>query len=184
MKYDFSPFTKRVQEIEAFVSKELGGIRTSRATPALLDGVRVEAYGSRMTLSQLASISTEGSQTLRVAPWDIAVLKDIEKAIIAANLGVSVAVDDRGVRLSFPALTEERRKSLLKGVNEKVEVGRVSLRRLRDEFVRDIDAKEKGKEISKDEQFRFKNELQKLVDAANKTLSEISARKEKEILEK
>jgi ribosome recycling factor len=182
MKYDFSKFSTKVKDVEGWLSKELGNIRTSRASPTILDGVEVQAYGSRMPIRQTASISSEDARTIRVVPWDTALLKEIEKSIIAADLGLSVSADDQGVRVAFPALTEERRKELVRLVGEKVEAARVSLRKLRDEVMRDIDAKEKAKEMSKDEQFRFKGELQKQTDAVSARFGEMAERKETEIM--
>jgi ribosome recycling factor len=134
-----------------------------------------------MPIKQVAAINIEDPRTIRVAPYDASQGKAIEKAIGAANLGLSIAVDDRGVRVSFPELTVERRQSLLKVAKDKLEQAKVSLRKHRDDVVRDIDDKEKKKEISEDEKFRSKADLQKLVDEANKTLEGLYERKDKEI---
>jgi ribosome recycling factor len=181
MSYNFTNLKTKAKSVEDWLSKEFGGIRTGRATPAILDNVFVEAYGSRMPIKQVAAINIEDPRTIRVAPYDASQGKAIEKAIGAANLGLSIAVDDRGVRVSFPELTVERRQSLLKVAKDKLEQAKVSLRKHRDDVVRDIDDKEKKKEISEDEKFRSKADLQKLVDEANKTLEGLYERKDKEI---
>ncbi len=114
MTYAFTTFETRAGAITDWLAKELATIRTGRAAPALLDGVQVESYGARVPLPQAASVGVEGSRTLRVSPYDAGAVKAIEKAITDANLGVSVAADDRGVRVIFPELTGERRAQLLK----------------------------------------------------------------------
>src|SRR3989338_2838561 len=109
MAYDFSKLKTNIKETEEWLARELSGVRTGRATPALLDAVKPEAYGTRTPLRELASVSVEDARTLRVIPWDNTILKIIEKGIIDANLGVGVATDDQGLRVSFPELTSERR---------------------------------------------------------------------------
>ena len=181
MTYDFKPFGKRVADIVERLGKELAGVRTGRATPAILDGVTVESFGSRMTLPQVATISVEDVRTLRITPWDHNLTKEIEKAITVANLGLSVGSDEKGVRVFFPELTSERRTMLLKLAKEKVEETRTQLRIARDEVWNDIQKQEKDKKMAEDDKFRAKDEMQKRVDAANKSFDEALARKEKEI---
>src|SRR5271154_5384654 len=101
MAYDFKLFDKKIKEIGERAAKELSGVRTGRATPAILDGIIIESYGTRMSLNQVANISVEDARTLRVAPWDMQNAKEIEKAITLANLGLSVGMDERGVRVFF-----------------------------------------------------------------------------------
>lgn len=167
---------------EEWLKKEFSGIRTGQASPALLDGVKVESYGSPMPLSQVASIATEGPRTIRISPWDVSQVKGIEKAITLANLGVSVSVDDKGLRVNFPALTEDRRKEIVKMAKERLEEGKKRIRIGRDEVMKDLQAKEKTGGVSEDEVFRHQKEIQKFVDECNKKLDESCAKKEKEIL--
>lgn len=181
MAYDFKPFDTRIKEIGEHLAKELGGVRTGRAAIAVLDGVQVEAYGSRMPLNQVANISIEDARTLRIAPWDASQIKEIEKALQQANLGLALAVDEKGVRVSFPELTSERRVQLVKLAKEKMEASKTALRQARDEVWSDIQQKERDSEISEDDKFRHKDEMQKKVDAANVAFDEALARKEKEI---
>lgn len=181
MAYDFKAFEGRIKEIEEHVAKELGGVRTGRATPAILDGVTIESYGTRMPVHQLATISVEDPRSLRIVPWDMSNAKEIEKAITMANLGLSVGMDERGVRVFFPELTSERRASLLKLAKEKVEEARASLRQARDEVWSDIQEKERAGEMPEDDKFRAKDDMQKRVDAANKNFDDMLERKEKEI---
>lgn len=181
MAYSFSKWNQEASAIEAWLAKELQSIRTSRATPAILDTVMVESYGAMMPVRQVANISSEDARTLRIAPYDETQVKQIEKAIVASNLGLSVAVDDRGLRVSFPELTAERRTGLIKVAKQKLEDARISVRKLRDETWKDIEKKEKEGGMGEDEKFKLKAELQKMVDTLNKKLQEAAERKEKEI---
>lgn len=181
MAYDFKPFEKRIGEVVAHAQKELGGVRTGRAAPAILDGVMVESYGSRVPLMQVGNITVEDARTLRVSPWDASLAKEIEKAITAANLGLSVGVGEGGVRVSFPELTAERRTQLAKLAKEKIEESRKALRVARDEVWSDIQKKEKEGTLSEDDKFRTKDEMQKRVDAAGAQLDDLLERKEREM---
>ena len=181
MSYDFSKFKKETAEVESRLSKEFSAIRTGRATPAILDGISVEAYGSRMPLNQIGSINIEDAKTLRVSPWDSSQTKAVESAIASAALGLSVTADEKGVRVIFPDLTGERRAILIKTAKEKLEEARVRLRKERDDAWQDIQKKEKEGGMSEDEKFRLKDELQKSVEKVAKQLEEMFERKEKEI---
>ncbi|HEY9584138.1 MAG TPA: ribosome recycling factor [Candidatus Paceibacterota bacterium] len=181
MQYNFSKFKENLKSVEDWIAKEFSGIRTARATPAILDAIFVEAYGSKMPIKQVATINIEDARTIRIAPFDLTQGKAIEKAITAANLGLSVSADDRGVRVNFPELTAERRTSLLKLAKERLEQAKVSVRKHRDDVVKDIEDKNKKKEMTDDEKFRNKADLQKLVDDFNKKLDEHYSKKEKEI---
>ncbi len=183
MTYDFTQFKKKIIEIEEWFKKELSQIRTGRATPIILDSISVESYGSYMGINQLAGITIEDPKTIRVVPWDMTQVKNIEKAVTDSNLGLSVSVDDRGLRIIFPELTSERRVSLAKIAKQKLEEARVSLRQEREGVREDIQEKEKKGGVGEDDKFRFNAELQKYVDEANKKLDELAERKEKEILE-
>ena len=181
MAYDFKPFEKKIADIGERLVKELSGVRTGRATPAILDGIQVESYGARVSLNQISNISVEDARTLRITPWDVSQAKEIEKAIVLANLGLSVGADEKGVRVFFPDLTSERRQSLVKIAKDKVEETRTALRAARDEVWSDIQKKEREGEIPEDDKFRFKDEMQKKVDAANTQFDETFTRKEKEM---
>jgi len=181
MAYDFKPLEKKIADITERLGRELSGVRTGRAAPSILDGVQVESYGARVPINQIATISVEDARTLRIVPWDASQGKEIEKAITASNLGLSVGMDEKGVRVFFPELTSERRVTLLKLAKEKVEEVRASLRSSRDDVWSDIQKKERDGEIPEDDKFRFKDEMQKRIDAANKAFDDALARKEKEI---
>ena len=182
MNYDFSRFKEKLKDAEEWLAREYLGLNTGRATPAVLDGVGVESYGARMSISHVASIVTEDARTLRISPWDKTNVKTIEKAINEANLGLSVSVDDAGIRVFFPALTEERRQSLVKILKERLEEGRIKVRTLREETSKDIETKEKSGGMSEDEKFRHKETMQKMVDEANSGLENLFKKKEKDVM--
>jgi len=181
MLYDFKKLKDEIRRVEEWLKKEFLSIRTGMASPALLDGALVESYGQRMPINQLANISIEDAKSIRITPWDKTQTKEIEKAIIVANLGVSVMVDNKGLRIIFPELTSERRVLLLKTAKSKMEDARESLRGIRDIIWNEIQAKEKLGGMGEDDKFRLKNEMQKLIDDANKNLETIFTKKEKEI---
>ncbi len=177
MAYNFTHFKQASEAALEWLKKEYSGLNTGRAMPAILDAVLVDAYGSKMAINQLATVSIEDPKTLRVTPWDQGVAKEIDRAVRESNLGLSVAQDSNGLRLSFPALTSERRETLTKIAKEKLEDARIRVRSERQKVLNDLG------ELSEDEQKRIKNELQKLVDESNKKLEELAERKQKEILE-
>lgn len=181
MQYDFTKLKTKIKETEEWAKKEYTSIRTGMASPQLLDSVVVESYGQRMPINQVGSVSIADAKSLVVTPWDATQVKAIEKAITIANLGVSLKTDEKCVRVFFPELTSERREMLLKIAKEKMEHAKMTLRAVRDEVQKDIDVKEKAGGMSEDEKFRFKADMQKQIDAGNKTLEDIFAKKQKEI---
>ncbi len=181
MAYDFSKLKVGIKETEEWLSRELGGVRTGRASPSLLDGVKPEAYGVQTPLRELAAISVEDSRTLRVVPWDKSLTKTIEKGIVEADLGVGVAVDDQGLRVSFPELTADRRTQLKKLAGEKAEQAKMTLRSHRTDTMHALEAAEKEGGMGKDELARLKAEMQKMVDAGTAALLKHLEKKEQEI---
>jgi ribosome recycling factor len=179
--YNFQPFKSRVAEIEDWVKKEFSLLRTGRATSVILDSITIESYGSQSPIAHVASVSMEDARTLRVAPWDKSQIKAIEGAIQKANLGLSVTSDDGGLRVIFPELTGERRAQIIKLLGAKLEDARISLRKEREAVIDDFKKQEKDGDMSEDEHFKGKEELQKLVDEANRKFDELAANKEKEI---
>ena len=181
MAYDFSKLKANIKETEEWLSRELSGVRTGRATTALLDSVKTEAYDSHVPLREVASISVEDARTLRIIPWDMTLLKKIEKGITAANLGVGIATDDQGIRVSFPELTSERRVQLSKIAGDKTEQAKTTLRSFRTDTLKSLDATEKEGGMGEDEVARLKAEVQKIIDAGNESIASILKKKEEEI---
>lgn len=171
----------KLTEVVAWLQKEYTGIRTGQAAPALLDNIKVESYGTFMSLQQVGSVSIEDARTLRISMWDNTQVAAAEKAVRDANLGVSVVSDSAGLRVIFPELTSERRVQLLRLAKSKQEDARVSVRAVRDDFMKKVDADKKAGEISEDEAFVKKEKIQKEVDATNTKLDEVYKSKEKEI---
>lgn len=181
MTYNFSEFKERVNGIEEWLKKEFSLLRTGRATSAILDSITVESYGSQSPIAHVATISMEDARTLRVAPWDKTQVKAIEGAIQKANIGLSVTSDDAGLRVIFPELTGDRRQQIIKLLKDKFEDARISLRKEREEVLNDFKFQEKEGTMSEDEHFRAKEELQKLVDEANRKFEALAEHKEREI---
>ncbi|MEI8175072.1 MAG: ribosome recycling factor [bacterium] len=182
MQYNFSQFKIEIKKVGEFLSKEYSQLNIGRASPMVLDGVSVSSYGSYVPLKNVANISIEDPKTLRIAPWDKNQIKDIEKAINASNLGLSVATDDMGIRVIFPQLTTETRQNLVKVLKEKLEEQRITVRRERERIWEDVQAKEKESKITEDEKFKAKEELQKIIDEANRNLEASFEKKQKEVM--
>lgn len=176
-------FKNQLEAVIAWLKKEFQSIRTGMASPAILDGITVDAYGAQTQLNQVASIQIEGAKSLIVAPYDKSIVKQIEKTIIDANLGVSVVGTDTGVRIVFPDLTAERREMLIKLAKQKLEDARVSIRKERDALWNTIQQMEKDGEISEDERFTQKDTMEEMVKEYNKTVEDVFKNKEEEIRE-
>jgi ribosome recycling factor len=179
-----------VNEIEGRMKKTvevlrhtLAGIRTGRASPALVEYLSIEAYGTAMPLNQLAGISVPEAKMLLVQPYDAGTLKAIEKAIQNSDLGLNPNNDGRTIRLVLPALTEERRRDLVKQVRHQVEESKVSLRNLRREAVEQVRKLAHDKEISEDDMHRNQDKIQQLIDRYSKELDQIGSDKEAEVME-
>ncbi len=179
--YSFTELKQSIQGAVQHCKGELAGIRSGRAAPALLDAVRVESYGAQVPLNQVANVTVEDARTIRISPWDHGTVKAIEKAVTDANLGVSVGSDERGVRVTFPELTSERREQLIKLTRAKLEEARVMVRQHRDKTWTDIQKKQKDGELSEDEKFRAKEEMEKIVSEGNRELEALAEKKEEEL---
>jgi ribosome recycling factor len=180
----------KLGEVKEWLKKEFAAIRTGQASPArcstlvspaLLDGVKIESYGTLVTMNQVASIGVEDARTLRISPWDASQIVAIERALTEADLGVSVVTDSAGVRAIFPELTAERRVQLLKLAKAKLEDARISVRSVRDEAMKHIEKDEKAGEISEDDKFSQKETVQESIDKANTELEQLFTKKEQEL---
>jgi ribosome recycling factor len=170
---------KAIDVLEA----DLRTIRTGRASPALVERVMVDYYGTPTPLNQLAVISAPEPQLLTIRPYDPGSLGNIERAILKSELGLTPSNDGRIIRLSIPRLTEERRRELAKLVRQRVEEGKVALRNIRRDALDDLREFEKEKLVSEDDFYRGKDDLQDLIDRYTEQMDEISTRKQREILE-
>ncbi len=172
----------KLDKVLADLRADISVIRTGRATPALVEDIEVEAYGSRQPLKALAAISAPEARQVVIQPWDRSLLPAVEKAIQSSSLGINPIADKDTIRLALPMLTEERKRDLVKLLKEKLEVSRIQVRRARDEAMKAIDAREKAKEISEDERFRQRQDVEKAVGECNKKIEEAGASKEREIM--
>lgn len=172
---------QKLHEAKEWLQKEYASIRTGQASPALLDSVKVESYGSFLPLNQVGNVGVEDARTLRIAPWDTSQVAAIEQAIRDTDLGVSIASDSAGVRVIFPELTVERREQLLKLAKSKLEDARIAVRSTRDEAMKQIEKSEKDGDIGEDEKFTQKEKTQILVDEVNRELESLFSQKEQEL---
>lgn len=177
--FDWKP---EFQKVIDHLKRELGGLRTGRASPALVEDIQVEAYGTKMGMKGVGSISVPDSKTIQIEPWDKTLLKEIEKAVSASGLGIMPIVDGNVVRISLPKLTEENRKELVKLMGKKLEEAKVGVRGVRERIREGIIADERDKKISEDERFRHQEALEKMVKDYVVEIDRIGAEKEKEIM--
>jgi ribosome recycling factor len=170
------------KSIEA-LERELQRVRTGRASLSILDGIKVDYYGTLTPLNQMATLAVPESRLITIQPWDVSVIKDIEKAILKSDLGLTPANDGKILRISIPPLTEERRKELVKLVHKMCEEHKVSVRNVRRDSNELLKSLKKDGDISEDEAFKAQDEVQKITDEHVKLIDECYTKKEKEILE-
>jgi ribosome recycling factor len=182
--YDKSDLQRRMHGAVETLRHDLGGLRTGRASTALLDPVQVEVYGSHMPLNQIATVSTPEPRMLSVQVWDRSNVGPVEKAIRSAGLGINPITDGQNIRLPIPDLTEERRKELAKLAHQYAEKARIAVRNVRRDGMDGLKADEKKREISEDEHKRLDTEVQKLTDEAIAEIDQIVGAKDREILQK
>lgn len=163
--------------------REFGSIRTGRATPALLERITVEYYGTPTPINQVATVTAPDPRLLVVQPWDKSLLKDLERALLKSELGLVPSTDGAVIRLPIPALTEERRRELAKVVRKQAEEGRVAIRNIRRDHKAKLEHLEKDGKVSEDESRRAADELQKLTDRYVKEIDTLLSAKEAEIME-
>jgi len=170
------------KSIEVF-RQELAGMKAGRATPAMLDKLRVEAYGSPVPINNVANIEVPDSRTIVIKPWDRSMLKALEKAILTSDLGLNPNNDGIVIRLNIPPMTEDRRRDMVKVIHKRTEDERVTVRNIRRDANDQIKKAEKEKTISEDESKRAQDEVQKLTDKYIKEADQLMALKEKEVME-
>jgi ribosome recycling factor len=173
---------RKMDKVLEALARDLSRVRTGRASVALLEGIKVDCYGTSMPLPQVASLAAPEPRLLTVQPWDPTVLSDIEKAILKSDLGLNPVNDGKIIRLPIPALTTERRKELVKMIKKMEEEGKVTLRNVRREANEDFKEMKKEKLLSEDESHRGQEEVQKITDEYIKKVEAQAAEKEKEIM--
>ena len=182
MSVDFTEYGRRMDKALDHLAEEFGAVRAGRANAKVLDRITVEYYGSETPLNGVATISTPDARTLVIQPWDTTLLKEIQKAIQASDLGINPQNDGKVIRLVFPQLTEERRKELTKQVKKYAEDAKVAMRNIRRDGMDYIKKLKKNSEITEDDQKKAEKDLQDLLDKYIKRVDEALAAKEKELM--
>ena len=182
MSPEIVSYDERMQKTIEVVKSNFAAVRAGRANAGVLDRIMVEYYGAPTPLNQVANIGSPDPRTLTIQPYDMSLLKAIEKAIQTSDLGINPQNDGRVIRLAFPQLTEERRKELTKQVRKYGEEGKVALRNIRRDAMDDIKKKTKKSELTEDDQKKLEKELQDMTDKRCKDIDDLTAKKEKELM--
>ncbi|MGA2911841.1 MAG: ribosome recycling factor [Candidatus Levyibacteriota bacterium] len=181
---DLNLLKLQMQKVVDIIKVDLGTVRTGRAAPSLVENVVIHAYGGTQNLKviELAQISAQDPQTLVITPYDNSIIGEIQKGLMEGNIGLTPIIDGQIIRISIPALTEERRQQLVALVNQKLEGGKVQIRQVRHEAMDGVKKQLNAKTISEDEMFRLEKEVQKLTDDTIAELDSLGKRKEEELM--
>lgn len=180
---DYKDIKDRMNKTLAYFQEELDAIRVGRATPASLDRIYVDYYGTQTPITQVGTVSVPDPRTLHIQPWDASVLKEIEKAILKSELGINPQNDGKSIRLVFPPLTEERRKEHVKTVQKKAEEAKVGVRNVRRDAIEAFKKQKKDGLITEDDMKGIEKDIQKITDEMIAEVDKMSEKKQKEILE-
>ncbi len=179
----FDVMKEKMNKTVSVLEKDFAGMRAGRATPAVLDKIQVDYYGVPTPIQQMAAVSVSEGRILVIQPWDVSTINPISKAIQASDLGITPMNDGKVIRLTFPPLTEERRKMLCKDVSKTAEESKVAIRSIRRDAIDKIKAMKKNSEITEDDQKNAETKIQKITDDFIKEIDVIADKKEKEIME-
>ena len=179
---DYTNIKEKMEKCINVYSEKLSEVRAGRANPAILNKVKIDYYGTPTPINQVAGVSVPEARLIVIQPWDMSVLKEIEKAILASDIGINPNNDGKVIRLAFPELTEERRKELAKEIRKIAEEAKVSIRAIRRDGIDEAKAKQKNSEITEDELKSAETEIQKITDKYIDEIDKILADKEKEIM--
>lgn len=179
---DYSEMKEKMAKAIEVLEQRLAEIRAGRANPAILNKVKIDYYGTPTPINQVAGVSVPEARLIVIQPWDASILKEIERAILAADIGINPNNDGKVIRLAFPELNEERRKELVKEVKKIAEEARVAVRGVRREGIDDAKTKQKNSEITEDELRNAETEIQKITDNNIEKIDKILENKEKEIM--
>lgn len=183
MKNDYPEISEKIKKAINYFIEDLGSIRAGRASTTVLNKISVDYYGTMTPIAQVAAVSTPDARTIMIQPWDASLIKEIEKAILASELGINPQNDGKAIRLSFPQLTEDRRKELTKTVAKKSEDCKVVIRGIRRDEIEKYKAMKKKSEITEDDLKNIEKDIQDIVDSSIKEVDTISDKKNKEIME-
>ena len=179
---DYKNIEERMNKTISVYEEKLSEVRAGRANPAILNKVKIDYYGTPTPINQVAGVSVPEARLIVIQPWDVSVLKDIEKAILASDIGINPNNDGKVIRLAFPELTEERRKELVKDIKKMAEEAKVAVRAVRRDGIDEAKTKQKNSEITEDELKNAENDIQKLTDKKIEQVDKIQENKEKEIM--
>ena len=179
---DYKNIEERMNKTISVYEEKLSEVRAGRANPAILNKVKIDYYGTPTPINQVAGVSVPEARLIVIQPWDVSVLKDIEKAILASDIGINPNNDGKVIRLAFPELTEERRKELVKDIKKMAEEAKVAVRSVRRDGIETSKAEQKEGNMTEDELKQAENDIQKLTDSSVEEIDKILANKEKEVM--
>ena len=179
---DYTNIKEKMEKSISVYQEKLSEVRAGRANPAILNKIKVDYYGTPTPINQVAGVSVPEARLIVIQPWDMSVLKDIEKAILASDIGINPNNDGKVIRLTFPELTEERRKDLVKDIKKMAEEAKIAVRSIRRDGIEEAKKQQKDGEMTEDELKQAENEIQKLTDKSVEEIDEILANKEKEVM--
>ena len=179
---DYENLKERMEKTINNFTEKLAEVRAGRANPAILNKVKIDYYGTPTPINQVAGVSVPEARLIVIQPWDVSILKEIEKAILASDIGINPNNDGKVIRLAFPELNEERRKELVKDVKKMAEEAKVAVRAIRRDGIEEAKAEQKEGNMTEDELKNAENEIQKLTDQHVEEIDEILSKKEKEIM--
>lgn len=179
---DFTNIKEKMDKTINVYNEKLSEVRAGRANPAILNKVKIDYYGTPTPINQVAGVSVPEARLIVIQPWDMSVLKEIEKAILASDIGINPNNDGKVIRLSFPELTEERRKDLVKDIKKMAEEAKIAIRAVRRDGIEEAKSMQKNGEMTEDELKQAENEIQKLTDKSVEEIDKILANKEKEVM--
>ena len=179
---DYTNLEEKMEKTISVFSEKLSEVRAGRANPAILNKIRIDYYGTQTPINQVAAISVPEARLIVIQPWDASVLKEIEKAILASDIGINPNNDGKVIRLAFPELNEERRKEIVKDVRKMAEEAKVAIRSIRREGIDEAKKEQKDGEMTEDELKNAENEIQKITDKNIEEIDKILENKEKEVM--
>ena len=179
---DYKSIEERMEKTISVYAEKLSEVRAGRANPAILNKVKIDYYGTPTPINQVAGVSVPEARMIVIQPWDISVLKEIEKAILASDIGINPNNDGKVIRLAFPELTQERRKDLVKDIKKMAEEAKVAIRAVRRDGIDEFKAKQKNSEITEDELKTAENDIQKITDKKIEEIDKILENKEREVM--
>ena len=179
---DYSKIKEKMEKSISVYTEKLSEVRAGRANPAILNKVKIDYYGTPTPINQVAGVSVPEARLIVIQPWDMSILKEIEKAILASDIGINPNNDGKVIRLSFPELTEERRRDLVKDIKKMAEEAKIVIRTIRRDGIEEAKQQQKNGEMTEDELKQAENEIQKLTDKSVEEIDKILENKEKEVM--